>query len=242
MSAEMAATRKTKAPPPVLRISPICLLALLVLVAGCSTLPEFARPKMAPAGKTWDPHAPALTYRRLAVTDFQADAAPKIIAAHEARINAHSCIRIRPTAATRFKVTAQRVSGKAQYFGSVEHIGFEAVLIPQCSWWNPHMPQSMRAYVLQHEQIHFAISELAARRLTRLARKFFQSYLAIRPTRKEALADLRAQIKRLMQKAVAESIKEHTAFDEDTSMSPSPRWQSWWLEKVTRRLAETEKR
>jgi len=216
------------------------ILLVLVLAVGCTTLPEYARPRMVPVGTARDSAARGFVYRQLTVADFKATSLPKAMSAHEARINAHSCIQIRPVTDTSFSVAVRRFSQTTQYFGSIERVGFEAVLIPECSWWNPRMPKKMRSYVLQHEQIHFAISELAARKLTRKAQKTAQSYLAIGPTQQEVMSDLRAKVKALLKEATTESLKEHTAFDEDTSMSPNPRQQRWWHDDVTARLKKTE--
>ncbi len=208
---------------------------LLVLAAGCATLPEYARPRTSPLQSTQQLSA-GFTYRPLTIADFKAAALPADLGTHQAHINAHSCIQIRPTPDTRFKIVARRLSGIVQYFGSIAHIGFEAVLIPECSWWNPRMPAKMRAYVLQHEQIHFAISELAARRLTAQARRQARTYLAIGNTRQEVLAELQDRVQSLLNAAIQASLKEHTNFDEDTSMSPNPRLQRWWYDDVTARL------
>ena len=50
------------------------------------------------------------------------------------------------------------------------------------------------------------------------------------------LSELRAEVTALFKEAMAESLKEHTAFDEDTSMSPNPRQQRWWMDDITARL------
>jgi hypothetical protein len=41
--------------------------------------------------------------------------------------------------------------GQSYFFGRIERLGFEAVMLPDQSWWNPKMPPNMRGYVLQHE-------------------------------------------------------------------------------------------
>ena len=218
----------------------ILLLLLLVLATGCATLPEYARPRAAPLDNTRGQLSEGFTYRPLTIADFKAKALPRDLGTHQAHINAHSCIQIRPTRDTRFQIVPRFMAGTVQYFGSIEHIGFEVVLIPECSWWNPRMPRRLQAYVLQHEQIHFAISELAARRLTAEARQMARSYLAIGATRQEVLDELHAKVRSLLEAALQASLKEHTAFDEDASMSPNPRLQNWWYDDVTDRLKKNE--
>ena len=211
-------------------------LLLLVLATGCATLPQYARPRTASLDSTCQQLSGGFAYRPLTIADFKAKALPRDLGIHQAHINAHSCIQIRPTRDTRFQIVARRLAGAVQYFGSITRIGFEAVLIPECSWWNPRMPKRLHAYVLQHEQIHFAISELAARRLTAAARRMARDYLSIGNTRQEVLDELQTKVQSLLDEAVQASLKEHTAFDEDASMSPNPRLQNWWYEDVTARL------
>ena len=109
------------------------------------------------------------------------------------------------------------------YSARVEQVVFEAVMIPEKSWWNPHLEKGREDYVLQHEQIHFALMEIAARQLTaRVARKkpdftiFYSSYQAAQKTLMERVNDLIAETR-------TDLLKEHTAFDEEASMHYSPK-------------------
>ncbi len=45
-------------------------------------------------------------------------------------------------------------------------------MLPERSWWNPGIPAGLRTYVLRHEQINFALTEIAARRLTQESREW----------------------------------------------------------------------
>lgn len=157
---------------------------------------------------------------------------------HADAIHAHTCARIRPTQDSKFTITRARFGGSWAFFGSIKAIAFEAVMFPGCSWWNPAMPAQMHRYVLQHEQIHFAIVELTARRLTADARLKAQSFMAIQPTSKAVREEMTAAVNKWIQSAMAESLAIHTDFDEDTSMYPSPQWQQLWQEKIEKQLAE----
>ena len=52
------------------------------------------------------------------------------------------------------------------YVGTISQLKFKTVFVPECSWWNPNLAKNGENYVLQHDQIHFALTELAARKLT----------------------------------------------------------------------------
>jgi hypothetical protein len=66
---------------------------------------------------------------------------------------------------SKMRITQGYYESQSFYVGSIPQITFEAMFMPTCSWWHPEVPEGLKAYVLQHEQIHFALAELAARNL-----------------------------------------------------------------------------
>ena len=124
------------------------------------------------------------------------------------------------------------------YLGTIPELTFEAIFIPSCSWWNPDLPGKRESYVLEHEQIHFALSELAARKLSNEVIEEMKGYLAIGDTYNETQKDIMGNLKNITQKATEVSMEEHTDFDKDTSLFYDPKVQRRWLEKVNTRLAK----
>jgi hypothetical protein len=216
------------------------LLLLLMAFIGCARLPDYALPRSSTL--VGDPAMleAAFTYRQLTRADFKAPGLMSALTMHESSINAHTCTRIRPTRDSRFSVSRSRFNGSVVYIGSIEHIGFEAIMIPGCSWWNPALPAHRKAYVLQHEQIHFALVEVSARQLTVDAREKAKTFMTIHPTMAAAKAEISTTVQQWIQSATQASMATHTAFDKDTSLFYSPRWQRHWLEKVERQLADLE--
>jgi len=213
-----------------------CII-LLAFLSGCARLPDYALPR---GGVILDDPAmidEAFTYRQLTRADFRASTLSTDRVMHESSINAHTCARIRPTHDSRFTVSRTRYNGSIVYIGSINKIGFEAIMIPGCSWWNPALPARKHAYVLQHEQIHFALDELTARQLTVNARQATRTFMAIHPTFEAAKAEVAATVNEWIRSAMEESMATHTAFDKDTSLFHSPRWQQWWREKIEGQLA-----
>jgi hypothetical protein len=213
-------------------------LVLVGLIAGCAQLPEYARPRFHEPGDGPANDREGFTYRALTVEDFQATALPPEYDNYNHHINAHSCISIRPSETSQVRITRAVYGGHLFYAGSFPEVTFEAVFVPACSWWNPEVPDRMKNYVLQHEQIHFALAELAARRLTRETREELKDYLAINTTYQAVQDELRAKLETLTRDAMEASFEEHTDFDEDTSLRYDPRAQHWWLDEVEERLAE----
>ncbi len=209
----------------------------LAFLTGCARLPDYALPRSGVMVDDPAMLAEAFTYRQLTRADFRAPALPPDRTMHESAINAHTCTRIRPTQDSKFSVSRSRYNDSVVYMGSIQKIGFEAILIPGCSWWNPSLPAGNHAYVLQHEQIHFALVELTARRLTVDARHKARTFMAIHPTAEAAKAEIAATVNEWIRSATQDSLGRHTAFDEDTSLFHSPRWQQWWQDTVDGELA-----
>ena len=211
----------------------------LALIPACARLPEYARPRMVPAEDLQQARAAGFPYRPLTPEDFRAASLSEHMAAHAERINAHAATQIRLTADSGFGITSGDLYGQSYFFGRIERIGFEAVMLPDRSWWNPKMPANMRDYVLQHEQIHFALTELAARQLTGDSQKWASDVLVIQPTPQEVRAELARQIKERINAAMEANLKRQAEFDNDTSLFFNPRRQQWWSWTVEDELKQT---
>lgn len=211
---------------------------LFALFVGCAQLPEYARPRFHTPDNGSTVSREGFGYRRLTVEDFSAESLPPEYSPYNHHINAHSCISIRPSRESKARITQGIYGNQSFYVGSIPEVTFEAVFVPACSWWNPEVNGNQQAYVLQHEQIHFALAELAARQLTRDAREEMKDYLAISNSYKEVQEELKTKLKNMAHAAMESSFTEHTDFDEDTSMRHDPHAQRWWLEEVEARLAE----
>jgi len=112
-------------------------------------------------------------------------------------------------------------------------------MMPDKSWWSPKIKPEMTGYVLQHEQIHFALTELAARKLTTDAQKWASNLLVIRETPQAVHSEVFQQIKDMINSAMEANQKRHEEFDKDASLFYSPKWQAWWLETVEEELKQT---
>jgi len=215
----------------------IGLIFLLAVFGSCAGLPDYALPRSGAMMADSTILDEAFTYRQLTRSDFRAPALPPDQGAHASAINAHTCARIRPTKDSRFSVVRTRYNDSALYIGGIEKIRFEGIMIPGCSWWNPALPAGRHAYVLQHEQVHFALVELAARRLTVDIREEARSFMSVQSTEKAARTEIAATVNRWIRSAMEASLEMHTAFDNDTSLFHSPRWQQWWQDKIEKQLA-----
>lgn len=215
------------------------LMQLFLLLTGCVQLPEYARPHIVEIENRQEIQKQGFLYRALTRGDFQARSLPHNLVTHAPNIAAHACCRIRATEDTSYKITRGYLNRKIHYFGSINYVAFEAVMIPDCSWLNPEIAGEKLDYVLQHEQIHFALMELAARKLTREVREKAQDFMAIQSTYKAAREEISVKIKDMVRAASEAALRDHTAFDEDTSLYFDPEVQQRWLERVEERLSLT---
>jgi hypothetical protein len=213
----------------------------LALIPACARLPEYARPRMVQADELRQALATGFPYRPLTPDDFRAASLSEQLAEHAERINAHATTLIRLTADSSFRITSGDLYGQSYFFGRIERLAFEAVMLPDRSWWNPKIPANMRGYVLQHEQIHFALTELAARHLTSDTHKWASDVLVIKPTPQEVRAELAQQIKDRVNAAMEANLKRQAEFDEDTSLFYNPKWQQWWSWTVEDELKQTHR-
>jgi hypothetical protein len=218
----------------------ICIFIFFIFIAlaGCARLPDYAKPQFHPPedGDTSD--ADSFGYRQLKQEDFQATSLPGEYSQFHHNIQARSCISVRPADDTVIRITSGTFSGEQVFMGSFTNIEFHAVFNPGCSWWSPKVAANKKGYVLQHEQIHFALAELGARRLNLEVKKDLQQFLAIGKNHQEVQIELMEKAKSVSRKALEEDLAQHTAFDEDTSMYHAPKVQQKWFNDVTRRLQQ----
>ena len=211
------------------------IVVLLFLFTGsCARLPDYAQPHLQQKAEPLPLNV--ITYRDLTKADFQAKELPLHLQNHQKRLSAHTAVSIRPVQNSKSIISSALIYNQQVYCGRIEQLSFEAVMIPGDSWWNPRMKKGREGYVLQHEQIHFALMEIAARQLTdRVAREngaltvFDSSYEAV----KKKLMD---RLNELMTEFRTNVLKEHTAFDEETSMRYTPKDQQRWWKRVTSQL------
>lgn len=214
------------------------LSALLILLfSACARLPEYARPQFSPKDNTVTT-ANSFAYRELRVEDFRADSLPPKFEQFDHTIQARSCISIQTSPDSQIQIASGTISGKVIYTGKFSNISFIAVFNPDCSWWNPNITPEQKHYILQHEQIHFALTELTARRLNRHHKSHMEQYFAIDNTLEEVKTQLHAEAERISREGIEEALEEHTSFDEETSLFYDPEIQQRWSERVTRELNE----
>ncbi len=101
-----------------------------------------------------------------------------------------------------------------------------------CSWWNAEQTVIPADYVLQHEQIHFALTEIHARKINEEITK-----LRMRASSREhAPSVARAHVQLILEAAARELLAESRRFDEQSSTRMDKEAQARWQLAVEARL------
>jgi len=201
------------------------LLVALVLVA-CST-GGLEPAAMIEAGDL-------VPYRTLSRQDFKGVDPPPALAAYRDRLGAATCGLILP--ADKAQIRARRTSGGAVEV-VVTNLSFVAKMDRSCSWWNDRQDSQTEEYVLEHEQIHFALFELEVRRLNAELRRTDGQLRATAATAQQAQSATQNKMRALLQDAQARALERSRQFDEDTSMSLNVEKQREWRDRVAQELA-----
>jgi len=214
-----------------------CLIWISLYLGGCAQLPEFAQPHL--SSQPFDSSIEFVSYRQLTVDDFKAVTPSATIANHKDMINAHTSVSLRPVTEIQYIISPPH-SNFGLYKAYLQELAFKAVMVPTRSWWNPHLAPEKTPYVLQHEQIHFALMEIAARTLNKKLRSTVGQSVS-GPDRKIVKQLLMAAVDKEITATQKNILKEHTAFDEDTSMYYDPQRQQEWYNNSLKKLEQLSK-
>jgi hypothetical protein len=190
---------------------------------------------------TGPPGAHLVGYRALTREDFQAVGLPEHRGEPHGRLGAFLCAGIYPAAESRLvPEPVFTADGRILYRMAARDLSYRAMMDPGCSWWNPAGPDYKPAYVLAHEQVHFAIEERAARRLTVRVNRVIARAEILRPTAEEGLEEARDLVRAILEDELQRTLAEHLAFDNETSAVFDPERQAVWLKRLEADLAAGE--
>jgi len=204
-------------------------LVVVALVADCARVPDYALPQVRNVDGPSAVPSDSISYRALSREDFRATGPPARMAGYADRMAAYTCANVVPSLPIAIRVEP---AGHG-YVATAPEFEAHAEMDRGCSWWNDAIVTSQTpAYILQHEQIHFALIEIAARELRRRGRALRvhgESVEAAHAAFESQLEELRGEI--------ADSIlRRNTELDRDTSAVYDPNAQQRWYERVTGEL------
>jgi hypothetical protein len=198
-----------------------------------STLPEYAAPRGGVVDRSRLDASDVIAYRTLERADFKSQRPPPEFGPEGGRLSAATCAYILTTPDT--QVMLQPVparGGKVVYRARPRQLRFEARMDRNCSWWNPQDRGVPEEYILEHEQIHFALFELEARRLNAEVPQIEKHMHATADSSEEAVRVVEGRLAEQIQSRMQGILARSREFDEDTSMSHAPEQQRRWWERV----------
>lgn len=206
-------------------------------------LPDEAR------GSTWqlDPSQKGKTdligYRAITRKDFRAKQPPPQARASADRLGAATCSYLVPDQESlRIRATPRkRKDGSWEYVAKPDRLHFRGAMDRRCSWWNDRQKQLAADYVLAHEQIHFALTEIHARRLNERAAELVGRMTAVDRDADRAIAAAQAKLQRLLEDEARALLARNDRFDSETSLGYRPEAQAAWRKRVAKELRETER-
>lgn len=180
-------------------------------------------------------------YRTLTREDFLGDKPVGEAAEHMDAMGAQTYAIVRPDPNLKIWITGtQQPNGATHYSGKItELLHFRAEMDRKRSWWNPNLKEIPEAYVLQHEQTHFAIAAAEARKLNAQAEELTASMRATGDSQEEVRDVIQKKLDDVIRGALSDLMDRNGKFDEDTSARYDPKKQSEWFRRVT---AELEKK
>lgn len=175
-------------------------------------------------------------YRALKREDFLSSTPPPQADTSRGHVAAVTCAYLVYAPELRFR--AVKEPKQSEFEVQVENLSFFARMDPQCSWWDEHA-QFSAEYILQHEQIHFAIVELVARDLNRRAPEIVERMRTRAATGEAALAAAKQEFNAEFEAAIQRTIERNRSFDLETSLGFKPEQQSAWAKRIDAELAES---
>lgn len=179
-----------------------------------------------------------IPYRKLTRADFKADHPPHEPLGGNVVLNAVTCVNAGVLPETQLRISRVAQGGESAFEATLVGLRYGALMNRKCSWWNPEINFVPRGYVLQHEQIHFALHEIEARRVTALALE--RPWRATGPDEDAARSSLVAALGEFLEQRWRTGAVRHEEFDDDTSYGHRPARQQRWAELVARELREAE--
>jgi hypothetical protein len=212
------------------------ILATAAHFACGSSLPSYAAPQGGLATDEEIASGDLIPYRTLTRADFLASAPSGPASGHTDKVGAltHALIKHDPGIAFAGKEITSP-NGDRRVEGRIQNLYFRAWMDRSRSWWNPKRGEAPESYVLQHEQIHFAIVEIEARKMNaegaRLMQKTFKA-----DSSQEIQKDLETAVTEIIKDGMDRVLERSTDFDEETSVNYDPKKQNVWWQRVQSEL------
>ncbi len=176
-------------------------------------------------------------YRALHRDDFGSDHAPAPFLHGPVLPVAVSCLYVVVNPSARIYAETRQLNGVTTYVPLINDLAFQAVFSRSCSWWNQEHSFSP-AYVLEHEQIHFALYEVAARKLNRQAANLIKALPSSTESAQAAVTATQHFLQQRLNQTMQQVVGDNVRFDRETSFGFQAQRQQRWRTSVEADLAQ----
>jgi hypothetical protein len=217
------------------RAAPAFLLSLLLAACAAkqplpstTSLPDYAQPKAETMRAERYTATDTIRYRALTRDDFRGAQPPRQLGDNAKSMGAFTCASIVPEGDPRVSFHRKPDGGTV---ARLERATFHAEMERACSWWNAEVRLD-GAYILQHEQIHFGLTEMQARRLT--AR--MQDVEVVARSPEQATREIQQIYDQMATESSEDLVRDATSFDQETSFRYAPEAQARWMRFVEQEI------
>ncbi len=121
----------------------------------------------------------------------------------------------------------------------LDGLRYVALLDREKSWWNEEGEHVSEEWTLRHEQVHFDLAEVEARRLTREADTVVKQLVGRADTPEEAVAELQQLWAEHFEQVRQAFLEMEARYDAETRHGRNPSEQTEWFARAKRGLAES---
>jgi hypothetical protein len=207
-------------------------MALAALCFGCGR-DDYVGPIVTHPDLREVDYSDLIEYRALTRGDFKATAKPPAVADHPFAAVSIGMIRVCPE--MNWFIRPQNADS-TMFVATPRNLCFRAVLNRNESWWSTEPSGYTVEYILQHEQIHFAILELEARSMNRRLSEIEPRLKSVGRTRWDVGLAAHARLMEEISTAVVTAIERNTEFEKDCSSGRNPKRQAQWWDRVQAEL------
>lgn len=205
----------------------VCMLLVALACAGDGTAGRADKER--PASLRYEP----IDYRALTADDFRASRLPRHLEKRDTHTAAYLCAAI----AGKANLDVEIYTEGDRFSAAIVEPAYGARMNPGCSFLDPRLDRNERRYALEHEQVHFALLELEARRVNEEIRAIRITVDAV----EEAAPAAQNVVERLLEAARSRYLERSQRFDAEASHPSKQAAQTRWRTRVEERLANTSR-
>ncbi len=211
--------------------------AAALVCCGCAST-SYIPPVSTYHETTADDLADAIRYRTLTRDDFKATKPPGggKIPVHASAALVGS-VRLDPDAEWVFSSIKQGDVSMVE--ATINKLRFIAIMKPNESWWNQDLDSSLTAYVLAHEQIHFAIFELEARSMNARIDEIAAQVRSVAATIEEAQQASESRLNEIRRASDKKMQERQNDYERETANGKLRHRQEEWETRIRLELANT---